>query len=456
MRNLVFCALTVVVLSVPVIVGLGNISASATENPSGRVPNSSKQGRIIQANPLNYKTLLATLRAGDTLNLQSGIYRKGLTLPPLHGKPNRPITITGPADRSAQILARKCCNTVNFKSASYIVVQNLTLDGQNIPNVDGVKSVGATHHITIQNLKIINHGATQQTVGISTKAPAWNWVIRNNVIIGAGTGLYLGNSDGKAPFVHGVIEYNRVVNPVGYAMQIKHQKPRPRLAGMPTHKGATIIRYNVFQKDQQPKKGFQGSRPNLLVGHLPTRGPGIEDYYDIYGNFLYQNKSNESLFQGEGNFGFHNNVLVNDYGSGIRIQRHNDRPRRIRVFNNTIIARDTGIYVNDGYPEFKQSVIANAVFSGLGIQSFDHQHNVVDEYEAAGKYLTSYKGGIAKLTLYPQKGKLLGDLIDLQRFSQYADYKKDFNRNSRDGVYRGAYVWAGNNEIKSPALSLLK
>ncbi|MBK7696343.1 MAG: hypothetical protein IPI30_19105 [Saprospiraceae bacterium] len=43
------------------------------------------------------------------------------------------------------------------------------------------------HHVTIEKLNIVNCGVDQQAVGISTKCPAWNWIIRSNIIIGAGT-----------------------------------------------------------------------------------------------------------------------------------------------------------------------------------------------------------------------------------------------------------------------------
>ena len=65
---------------------------------------------------------------------------------------------------------------------------------------DGVKAEGNAswaHHITIEGLHIVNHGNNQQIVGISTKCPSWNWVIRHNIIEGAGTGMYLGNSTAK-------------------------------------------------------------------------------------------------------------------------------------------------------------------------------------------------------------------------------------------------------------------
>ena len=80
--------------------------------------------------------------------------------------------------------------------------------------MDGVKAEGTAgnwaHHVTIEKLNIVNYGVDQQAVGISTKCPAWNWIIRSNIIIGAGTGMYLGNSSGNMPFVNGIIENNLI------------------------------------------------------------------------------------------------------------------------------------------------------------------------------------------------------------------------------------------------------
>jgi hypothetical protein len=160
------------------------------------------------------------------------------------GRPAQPITIRGPGDQSSVFLARSCCNTVRPNGTSYVQVLNLTLDGLGKDGPFRVDSRGNSHHITLENLKVVNHNGSQQTVGISTKGPAWNWVIRRNTIIGAGTGLYLGNCDGTQPFVAGVIEYNVVLDTIGYNMEIKHQNSRPTAVGLPTGNSRTIIRHN--------------------------------------------------------------------------------------------------------------------------------------------------------------------------------------------------------------------
>src|SRR5439155_19269616 len=135
-------------------------------------------------------------------------------------------------------------------------IRNFKIDGQNINYVDGVKAGGGgnnfAHHITLENLLIIHNGGNilgdNQTVGISTKCAAWNWTIRGCIIIAAGTGLYLGNSDGTCPFVSGLIENNLVINCKGYDMQIKAQLDtvRDNFPGTSSDYQKTIIRYNVW------------------------------------------------------------------------------------------------------------------------------------------------------------------------------------------------------------------
>ena len=113
---------------------------------------------------------------------------------------------------------------VSILDSSHVTIRNLELDGRGLP-VDAVKAEGHAdwaHHITLENLLIQRHGHNQQTVGISTKCPTWGWVIRDNEIIGAGSGIYVGNSDGSAPFIAGMIEHKLVVDTLGYNLQVKH------------------------------------------------------------------------------------------------------------------------------------------------------------------------------------------------------------------------------------------
>jgi hypothetical protein len=405
--------------------------------PVGTKPT---RARVLSAGPNDYRHLLGRLRPGDELRLAPGTYREGLGLAGLHGTAENPIVISGPANRSALFLARPGHNTVELRDASYLELRDLTLDGRNIPGVDGVKSQAVTHHITLERLAILNHAAHQQMVGISTKAPAWAWIIRNNVIRGAGTGLYLGNSDGTAPFVHGLIEGNLITDTIGYGLQIKHQVARPEIPGMPTQPGSTIIRHNIVSKARQPQRGFQGSRPNLLVGHLPSYGPGLEDAYEIHGNLLYENLVGEPLFQGEGNVAFHDNLLINRHGDAVWIQPHNDRPRRITLHHNTVVARGRGVLVAGGLPGFQQIVARNAVFAEQPIEGGEQLDNLTADYGAASRYLRGPFGDWRTLDLRPRPGQLQRPFAETDRAQPYAPAQRDFAGNLRDGRHIGAYA----------------
>lgn len=404
----------------------------------GRPPNA--HGRALTAGPGDYQRLLANLRTGDHLRLAPGTYRDGLDLRGLHGAPDRPVIIEGPLDGSARFLGRAGRNTVELREVSHLELRNLTLDGQNTPGVDGVKAHAVTHHITLANLAIVNHAAHQQTVGISTKAPAWAWVIRGNVIRGAGTGLYLGNSDGTAPFVRGIIEHNLIADTIGYGLQIKHQVARPVLPGMPSEPGCTIIRRNIISKARQPTRGFQGPRPNLLVGHFPLSDAGVDDLYEIYGNLLYQNLVDEPLFQGEGNLAFHDNLLVNYHGHGAWIQPHNDRPRNVAVFHNTVVARKFGILLLGADPAFRQIVMRNAVFAAQPIAGAAQRDSLTAAYADAAVYLRAPFGTWETLDLRPRYGRLRKPTRDLALLATYNDADRDFAGNLRRGDYVGAYA----------------
>ena len=416
----------------------------------------SAEAATIPANPTNYLAHLDSLQPGDTLALEAGIYNNptnvpGLPLIDMNGQPGLPIVITGPQTGPRAILqGRSSHNTIRLSNASYIEIKNLEIDGQNL-GTDGVNAQGVTHHITLDNLYIHGVGDDQQTVGISTnRAPAWNWVIKNCIITGAGTGMYLGDSSGDSPFVAGIIEYNIFSDTIGYNAQIKHQNPRPTGIGMPTGINRTIIRHNVFSKTSNSATGDL-ARPNLLVGHLPLSGSGIDDLYEIYGNFFFQNPT-EALFQGEGNIGLYNNLFVTSTGDAAKIQPHNGIPKFVRVFNNTVVAAGTGILVSGGSVASTQKVLANTAFAGSPIQAPTQATNVTGTYNSAATYLTNPFAAPGQLDLFPKTGQLSGANSNVAEFNTFTDWNKDFNSAVQNGSFVGGYAGSGQNPGWLPKL----
>jgi hypothetical protein len=317
----------------------------------------------ISGSPETYTSLVRKLRAGDVLRLAPGRYEHGLRLHDLHGAAGNPIVIEGATGNAPTVfIGRPGHNTVSLVNASHIVIRSLVLDGGGL-EVDAVRAERRetlVHHIGLENLTIVRHGPEQQTVGISTAAPAAFWTIRNNVIVGAGTGLYLGNPDGTAPFVAGVIEGNLVADTTGYNLQIKHQGPRPALTGMPERPSETLIRGNVFSKAENSSTGKM-ARPNVLLGHFPLEGAGSDDVYRVEANVLYRNPT-EALLQAEGNVTIEGNLFLNPDGDGVALLPHNDVPRRVHVRDNFIESQGTGLQVRGAHPGYTQTAENNLVY----------------------------------------------------------------------------------------------
>lgn len=406
------------------------------------------QAKIINANPANYTGFLNSLIPGDTLNLAAGNYLNNLKLTGLNGTNLQPIVITGQGNTTI-FQGQSCCNTVSITQCSYLIIKNLQLDGLN-EEVDAIKGEGTTgnwaHHITLEYLSIINYGSNQQNVGISTKCSAWNWIVRKNKIIGAGTGMYFGNSDGTKPFVNGIIEYNYIANTIGYNIEIKHQlnNVRDEFPGTAVN-GKTIIRHNVFTKDESSSTDGN-ARPNLLVGGFPLTGWGSIDYYEIYGNFFYNNPV-EALFQGTGNITLYENIFVNHFDpSGTRAiyitPQNGVSPQDIKVFHNTVWALNSsgGIRLYNPNPAYQQYCYANAVFSPSPITNFTNSiDNIIDSYDNAGLYTLSATTDINNLNLYPAMGQLNGSLTSSTLFENNSNWSKDFNQDVYNWTYRGAY-----------------
>ena len=405
------------------------------------------QGRVLRADPSNYQELVPALQAGDTLLLTSGRYPR-LTIANLNGEPGRCITVAGPATGPRPVIAGQSGhNTVEIVDSSYLVVSNLTIDSLGMGG-DGIKAPraahAATHHIVLEGNLIIGAGATQQTDGISTKTPTWNWVIRRNAIVGAGTGIYLGDGDGSSPFVAGIIENNLVLNPLGYCMEIKYQLDRPALASMPQGPQSTIIRNNVFIKDDRASP--DGDRPNLLVGGFPDTGSGSHDLYQIYGNLLLHNPR-EALFQGSGRISFHDNILVGGQSAGAVFRDHDLPLKLAHIFNNTIYSPQIGIKfgspARDG-----QAILGNLIFAETPIIGVDvaAQDNLVARPADARNYVRTPSSRLGALDFYPLPGKVAGSPLDLSLFAGELDFDRDFNGVNKDGHhFRGAYAGEGIN-----------
>lgn len=402
----------------------------------------------LQADPSNYVMQLSKLQPGDTLHLAPGSYANQLNVSNLNGSAQAWITITGPDSGPPAIFTgNACCNTVELTNSSYVAVRSITVDALHIPGVFGLSAKGASnvvHHIRVENCTFINQDANQQTVAISTKTPTWGWEIRGNRILGAGTGMYLGNSDGSFPFIGGIIERNLIRDTIGYNAQIKFQNPRPTLPGIPTTPSTTIVRDNVFCKNDQPSP--DGDRPNLLIGGFPSTGPGSEDRYEIYGNLFFHNPR-ESLLQVSGRVTVHDNLFVDVAGTAILAQNHDLPLRQAYVYNNTIFSAGTGIRFGSMAGQ-GDGVVGNLIFATTPIAGTiaTQRDNVTAPIAMASAFLQNPSTVLSGSSFFPLPTKATGAPLDLSPFANDTDWKRDFNGADKGTLaFRGAYAAEGIN-----------
>ena len=407
-----------------------------------------------------YRSLASSLTPGDTLYRPAGLYADRLNLDGLSGTANAWIVITGPASGSAAHITTTsdCCNTVQLGGNAYLALRNLTIDSAGRDAIDGINAKGnPTHDILIENCVLVGQGAGQGTVAINTKSPAWRWTIRGNRIIEAGTGLYLGNSDGTQPFVDGVIENNLVINTIGYNMEIKNQLPydgQAWVSGLSAGPHRTIIRNNVFIKEKNDWAPAQlaGDRPNVLVDPFPDTGTGSSDMYEIYGNFFYKNP-NESLFQGTGRMAVHDNVFVASGAgqSAMNFADHNGPLKLVHLYNNTVYsAAGAGVRFATA-PRQGGLVLGNLIVTtgtALGGSLPSTVGNVLGSPGDGKSYFTKPSEVLGQMDFYPASNcaSCRGTALDLTPFVNQADYNLDFNRDAKAGfLYRGAYAGQGTN-----------
>jgi hypothetical protein len=401
------------------------------------------------ATPADYQEQVNQLAPGDTLELAAGTYTDGLSIRGKNGTKDAWITIRGPSEGAPAVFVAKAGrNTIELRNSSYVALQRLKVDGRHKAGLFGLSAKdGASnrvHHIRVEDCTFVAHDGSQNTCAISTKTPTWGWEIRRNVIRNAGTGMYLGNSDGTQPFIGGLIENNLVVDPLGYCIQVKYQKPRPDHPGIPAGVSQTLIRHNVLIKNN--KKGPSGARPNLLVGGFPRRGPGKDDLYQIYGNLIVNNPF-DALIQASGRVVIHDNILVGATNTALVLRNHDLPLDYARVYSNTIYGGSKGISVGNS-PAVSQ-VVGNLIFAKAGISGTiaDKRANIVASISEAGSYVVAPSFELGKMNFYPLPGTCEGPPIDPSVMQDDPDFDRDFDGQSKgDWTFRGAYATSDEGE----------
>ena len=399
------------------------------------------------ANPDNYLEVFTSLQAGDTLSLAGGTYTSGLDIHELNGYAGNWITIRGPiVGEPARFIGRGGFSTVTIKDSSYVKLIGLHIIGDDTNTNHGIELLAesqSAHNITIQELSISGFNQTATNSAIITKSPTWDWEIRLNVIANVGTGLSLGNKDQSSQFIRGIIEQNVILQSYAYGIFIGQQNGRPQINGVPRQTSIIHIRDNVLSKSQTPREGITG-QPLMLLERQSETGFSESDSYEIYRNVFYENIFvDQPLVLASGNIRFHNNILVNSYGSGAHFGTSTEALRELECFNNTVLARTAGVRIENENIGFEQRVLGNAIFAKDPVHNPNGytENNLADTFVNSSEFLTDPDN----LEFYPKNGQLQGPPIDLEYYDYLNDYNLDFNGTGRPGSTRGAYVDEGEN-----------
>jgi hypothetical protein len=197
-------------------------------------------------------------------------------------------------------------------------------------------------------------------------------------------------------------------------------------------------------------------------------GTGKNDYYEVYGNFFYNNPV-EALFQGTGNIMLYSNIFVNhENPSGFRtvyIKPHNGVfPQNVKIFHNTLWSNTTagGIRIDNPDVNYRQYIVGNVAFLPDPSTAITASNttttllldNITDSYANAGNHVILATSDLNRLNLYPKAGQLKGLKPTAQTlFINNTAFDKDFNNNVYDWTYRGAFSGSGFNKGRKLALA---
>jgi hypothetical protein len=148
---------------------------------------------------------------------------------------------------------------------------------------------------------------------------------------------------------------------------------------------------------------------------------------------------------------------VNPTGDGIAIMPHKGHPRRISIFHNTVVARDTGIWFRTSEETERTLFRGNAVFaakpfSGDGATAED---NTGQPYQQADEYLQAPFADPGSLNLAPREERLTGGVsLPPDLLWDLPDARRDFDGTERSEQRHGAYVSASGQTEWRPDLEI--
>ncbi len=303
----------------------------------------SVSARTLSAKPGdNVEKIIATLLAGDTLNLEDGNYtlteRFSLSI---SGTPENPIIIqaaNGAHPRFHRASADQ--NIWDIEKAHYAVIDGLHFSGGSA----GVRVWNASH-FTFSNNEIFGTDDAALTMNINGGKYDHVKILNNHIhdTRGTGEGMYLGCNFDECRISNSLIEGNYVHDTLnaeqGDGIEVKEGSY------------ANIIRNNVIHDTNYP-----------CILTYGTVGNGAQN---IIENNLVYNCGDHGI-QSAADTIIRNNIVLNTKLDGIAMQQHqNSSPANLVVVHNTVL-KPTGaaIYLNGNSGSVL--IANNAVYSKSG------------------------------------------------------------------------------------------
>jgi hypothetical protein len=215
---------------------------------------------------------------------------------------------------------------------------------------------------------------------IKNRNSAQRWVMRNikvhdNYIHNTGTeGMYIGKGDGwygngltgkcadpnrksYSVSIKGVRLYNNKIENTGWdGLQLKDGDSDVKIYNN------DITNYGLLNNGSQNE--------GMMLG--------AGDVGDVYHNRIINGTGHGVMYQGLGNFNFHNNIVVNNADDGIYFNgtftEFNDPNAYIRIINNTIVKTPQSAVYFQNYNTVGQRVLLNNILAESGAT------NVITEY----------------------------------------------------------------------------
>jgi MYXO-CTERM domain-containing protein len=363
---------------------------------------------------------IASLAAGDTLQVKAGQYKATLDLK-LTGTAAAPITVSGELSGGVrpQITASADAyqEVIRLRTGTaYLTVQNLhlTMTGSDVQA--GIYFDSGVHHITIRSCEIEN--ITGIGIQLQTKSDINTVLIESNHIHHTGTNLTVGSNGGQG-FTAGGFDPSGATSGV-YGLTLRHnlihdtRGQEGDCAKLMYGVYASLMEDNVLY--DCPRGVAQAENYGVTsYGSGPAHYASAADSNIIRRNLLYRTagvnagEKNVAIYAGPGTVVENNLVIQADIGIAARLESEVSTLRNLRVVSNTVYSvTDHAFSIRGTQTADASVVVANNALVAVNASAFGYrwpdamgQTVALNNYYSGQDYAEVKAPAMIKLTAAP-------------------------------------------------------